>query len=69
MTTPGGAHRIVGMTLLVSAAALLVLAALLYARVIPIAPEGRNIVAAVLFVASMADMVIGLRFLSSSDLA
>ena len=67
MTNRAAGRRIVGIVMLVSSAALLTLAALVYGEVIRIAPEGQRMLAGVLFVASMADMVIGLRFLSSSE--
>ena len=59
-----GTRRPVGMALMASAAVLVVLMGLVYAGAIPVAAEHRALFLSVLFVAAVADAVIGLRFLS-----
>jgi hypothetical protein len=54
--------------LLASAAVLLMLAALFWSRYLNVNEESRAVLAGAVFVAGLADFVIGVRFLGSSDL-
>jgi hypothetical protein len=60
-----GSRRIVGVTLLGSAVAMLVLAVLVWGGLLGLAAAGRQIVAGALFVAALIDMRVGLRFIQS----
>jgi hypothetical protein len=66
--SPPGARRGVGIALTASGVVLLVLAVLFWTRFLPVNEESRAILASAVFVAALADLVIGVRFLGSSDL-
>lgn len=66
--TAGSARRTIGWVLLASAAVLLMLAALFWTRYLNVNEESRAVLAGAVFVAGLADFVIGIRFLGSSDL-
>ena len=60
-------RRPVAIALLVSGAVMFVMAALAWTGVLPLPMQSRMIVGTTLFVAAMADVMIGLRFLGSSE--
>jgi hypothetical protein len=60
-------RRIVGIALLVSAAILVVLAALLLTRTLPIAGDGHLVVGSALALAGAVDALVGVRFLGSVE--
>lgn len=65
--TPSRARRIVGLALLGGAALLVVVAALFYTGVIPVAGEMRGVAAGAVGAAALVDGLVGLRFLLSAS--
>ncbi len=65
--TTGSNRRTVGVALLVSAALMFVAAALSLTGVLPVPMESRMIVGGIIGVAAVADVIIGVRFLGSSE--
>ena len=62
-----GSKRLIGVALLASGAGMLLLAGLLLAALLPVAPDTRLVVGSALVVAGALDSVIGIRFLRVAD--
>jgi hypothetical protein len=60
-------RRPVAVALLASGALMFVASALTWTGIVPVPMQSRMIVGVTLFVAALADVVVGLRFLGSSD--
>jgi hypothetical protein len=65
---PAGARRGIGIALVASGVVLVILAVLFWTRFLPVNEESRAILAGAVFLAAITDLVIGVRFLGSSDL-